>query len=243
MPSFLTVVSKANQANARLIFPAFLGPLRSIRIADVKTRKSAMFEVWATVAATPKVKRISGFTMQTQQNENWCWAAVTQAVLSMKAPPVPTQQSIVNTHLNQQCLVATSDPAGAVVGCSQRPCIGSCNGFHDPAMALQEQGLSPVEVSSVADPPTFNLIINEIVGNHPIVCMFTPMNDSSGHCIVITGYETDLSGQKFVYVHYPLWEGGGLRPLGEEKFLYENLVMRTVLGGVEGRITWSYKTS
>jgi hypothetical protein len=237
------MAAKANQANAKLQFPAFLGPLRSIRIPDVRIRKAAMFEVWATVAATPSAKRILGLFMQTQQNENWCWAAVVQAVLSTKVQPIPTQESIVSKHLDQQCRVAAPDLVGARVGCSSSPCIGSCNGFHNPFMSLQEQGLSPVIISNIPDPPTFNMIMTEILSNRPIVCMFTPMDNSAGHCIVISGFETDLAGHKYIYVHYPLWEGGGLRSLGEEKFSYENLITRTVLSGIEGRITWSYKTS
>jgi len=128
------------------------------------------------------------FTMQHQQQDNWCWAAAATSIAHYyDASSSLTQCAVANAQLGR------ADCCGSGAG-------GPCNvpsGLPGPIQIAGHFDHSTVGVATVADTRT------EIDHGRPLGIRIG-WSGGGGHFIVITGYH--LSGGQFLHVDDP-WYG------------------------------------
>lgn len=134
------------------------------------------------------------FTMQTQQQTEWCWAAVSASISSYFAnPPGPSGGPW------QQCEVASC--ALSMPNC----CPPGSNPASNQDWYL-EKGLTCVNHLSgppVPGPSPYAYVQQEINSNHPVAVRIGWYNDG-GHFVCLSGYD-DSSGTQYVDVEDPYY--------------------------------------
>jgi hypothetical protein len=135
------------------------------------------------------------FTMQTQQETNWCWAAVSASISAYFGVPAGPSGG---TWL--QCEVANC--ALKQSSCCQDGSTALCN--QDWYL---EQGLTCVNHLAgppVAGPSLYSYIQQEIDADRPVALRIGWYGDG-GHFVALSGYDNS-SGTQFVDVEDP-WYG------------------------------------
>jgi hypothetical protein len=135
------------------------------------------------------------FNMQTQQQTNWCWAAVSASISSYFGNPAgpsggPWQQcEVANCALNQ-------------VSCCANGNTPLCNvdWYLDQGLTCVKHLAGPV----VPGPSPYSYVQQEINSNHPVGVRIGWYGDG-GHFVALSGWD-DSSGTQFVNVEDP-WYG------------------------------------
>lgn len=243
--------AKRRRTGDKLAVPAFLGPVRRLRIASA--RNAAMWQSFGVESNVVKKYQIPGFVMNTQQDSNWCWAAVVQAVLINNQRQTLSQQDIVRKHINNNCQPNTNNQGFGT--CTAAPCQADCNSIHDIEFVLKENNIlnDSIDLLFIKDKMKFTSsikfqsIIDEINNNRPIVGLISPPNRIGGHFVAITGYQSGSAGQQFVTLHYPRFEQGALHPVGSVEVSYQALIdsiqLNDGVSTMQGHLTWSYTTT
>lgn len=140
------------------------------------------------------------FTMENQQEDYWCWAAVAVSIHNFLDPATPLTQGALATTVLQ----GTAPPTiGAAVNCSLTP--GSCNSTAPLAEALGGNLNEPLP----GQPVTFQSVSNEIDAGRP-VCVQIDWQEGGAHAIALDGYYIIASGAQVVSVQDP-WYGPSLQ--------------------------------
>ena len=135
------------------------------------------------------------FSMQQQQQANWCWAAVSASTSSFFGGP-----SGQSGEPWKQCEVANC--ALGQVTCCAAPSSPACNTdyYLDSGLTCVSHLAGPV----TSGPSPYLSIKNEIDNNRPVGVRIGWYGDG-GHFVCVTGYD-DGSGTQFVDVDDP-WYG------------------------------------
>jgi papain like cysteine protease AvrRpt2 len=151
-----------------------------------------------------------GFSIQTQQQDKWCWAAVS---VSLEHYFVPTS-TLTQGQMATEVL--------GIAGCSGNP--GPCN----QAARLQD-ALDVVRQRTASGPRrltfpaprgrlTFSQLEQELDGSFP-VCVRIGWDGGGGHFVVLSGYQQLTSGGQLVDVADPFY-GDGTITYDELSFSY-----------------------
>ena len=136
------------------------------------------------------------FVMQTQQEDQWCWAAVAVSV-HQYLDPLSTGAWTQETLATQVLLTGKQIPPS--VDCSKTP--GQCN-----LPSRLDQALTTVgnlgSAGAVAGILSFENLTQWIDKQLP-VCARIVWFTGSGHFVALTGYRTFASGLQQVYVQDP----------------------------------------
>ena len=160
--------------------PAFLGPF-----VDLSASPAA-----AAPAGPPADGVILPFTMQVQQQTEWCWAATAASVSAFyNVAPVLSQCQIASECLGgMECCITPLPPPPPPYW------EGNCSYALDAALNVVKH----LAAGPTGDILPFASIMNEINGRRPICCHI-----STGHFNAIVGYHND-SNQDLV-VRDPLY--------------------------------------
>jgi hypothetical protein len=131
------------------------------------------------------------FSMQQQEADDWCWAAVAVSVNKFIAPNSSLTQGTLASQLLPEC---NGDPTSAV-----------CN---LPASLTQALNLIHRQVADpILSPISFAQIRQTIDSGWPIpVRIVWDDNPGNAHFVVITGYAVSQSGVPLVQVDDPFYD-------------------------------------
>jgi Papain-like cysteine protease AvrRpt2 len=141
------------------------------------------------------------FNLQKQEQDNWCWAAMTDSVNKFFDPTTSwTQCKLASAHFtgNNCCINGAS---------------AACNQPYATRDALRDLG----NLGSIQTKPAgFQTIMNEINGNRPLACRME-WRGGGAHVVAAYGFaQADYDGlfDQWVFVKDP---GQGI---GDSKYLY-----------------------
>jgi len=159
------------------MFPTFLGPLQPLPQEIPATLDSPR-------GGAGTGARSLAFAMQTQQGDNWCWAATTSSVAQFFDPGSTwTQCDIASACLQVQCCA------------TPRPCDVQFT-LDDP---LRRTG--NLQGNPFAGNDTMDNLQLEIDGGRPVCCHIS-WNGGGGHFVAISGYNR---GTDDVFIEDPLY--------------------------------------
>jgi hypothetical protein len=138
------------------------------------------------------------FTMEPQQEDYWCWAAVAVSIHNFLDPLTPLTQGALATRVLQGTAPPTIGPA---VNCTLTP--GAC----DSTASLSDALGGNLDEPFPGQPATFQSISNEIDAGRP-VCVQIDWQEGGAHAIALDGYYILTSGAEVVSVQDP-WPGYG----------------------------------
>lgn len=141
------------------------------------------------------------FALEKQQQDYWCWSAMTVSVNHYYDPGTSwTQCTLVNSEFGR-------------ADCCVNGGSADCNQPYQTAVALRDLGNLAANQASAAG---FQTIMNEINGARPLACrMVWP--SGAGHVVSVYGFaQADYDGlyDQWVFVKDP---GRGI---GDSKYLY-----------------------
>lgn len=145
------------------------------------------------------------FSMQTQQADLWCWAAVASSV----------SQAYNQLSPWTQCLIANAVLPVAGMDCCQNKNSPSCNRMWSLETALARIGNLQGKKSSAA---TFPEIQTAIRDNRRFIACGILWGDGKGHFVAIYGFSVDINGQGWVAVADPKY--------GYSEYLYGSFLTR-----------------
>lgn len=211
---------------------SFLGPARPL---PPRTAKQIQ---WQSVGARGAGQDLP-FSLMRQEENNWCWAAVAQAIEFARTGRALSQQQIATDHISKH-LGGTCDPPARNARnrgkCGDGECDAACGSMHAISVVLADRGLLRGTLST-GGPVTLSQIKNEIAAGRPIVCRLDA--NGAGHFICIAGWWTGPAGLPQVLVHDP-----GVGPKGHPvEPIYRPLAVvqdRYPMGAAYGRNNRSY---
>jgi hypothetical protein len=177
--------------------PAFLGPFTPIVPAPVPVGYGRDFFAPIDGGAPPKI--VDEFTLQYQENDNWCWAATAASINDCynKINDTP-EKKVIQSKIVAQGL--------DLPYCVEQPDNPDCNQSSDLGRALHRLDRLAAKKDSPLDLTSNNngsSIQEEIDNKRPIGCLIHWPGKPDGHCVVIYGYDLD---NKDIYVADPLKE-------------------------------------
>lgn len=152
----------------------------------------------AAGASPPSAGSLHGFSMEVQEQKNWCWAAVSVSVASF-----------YGAHAWTQCAVASAEFA---LSCCGQVMVAGC----DMAWYL-DKALRRVKHLKLAQAgsETFSVIQKEIAAGQPLGCHIL-WSGSGGHFVALGGWSVASDGTRYVDIHDPLF---GLTQITYDDFL------------------------
>lgn len=191
---------------------------------------------------TPGAQRVSGFRMLLQEQSNWCWASVTQAILA-RVGTAMGQGDVATAHLsaNGNSLACTGPFSGhsGAGACAPTPaCAGSCNDRHIIRHILEETGQFRATLSTGGVAPSFQQIQQEIGQQRPVVVVINWPN-GAGHFIAVSGWQVSASGEERVEVHDPK-NGVAGQAIPAANIRYNDLAKNYAISGSGGTAVFSY---
>lgn len=153
---------------------------------------------------------LATYGMTCQEQSNWCWAAVTQAVLAARSVS-ETQEAVATGHIQasgrpQGCAPPNDGVVGAGACGMGVTCTTPCNGPHSLGAVLGERQLLQGYLSQGAA-VSFAQVVSEISQRRkPVPCRID-WNGAGGHFVTIIAWRETANGQRFVTVLDPLVPG------------------------------------
>jgi hypothetical protein len=194
------------------------------------------------VAGAPASYVLHSLRMAGQEETNWCWSAVTQAVLLFLRGKALTQEEIASEHARQSGKPYVCGPPNRkkTLGgnCSDAACHGSCNDAHILRIVLKEQGCYGGLLSSDAA-PSFAQIQAEIDSGRPVACRIH-WSGGGGHFVLVSGWTIGADGVERVHILDPAANEGG-RAIVERILPLTSFAQAYTQSGVAGRVNYSYK--
>jgi len=181
--------------------------------------------------------------MSLQEETNWCWSAVTQAVLRFLHAREVAQQDIATAHMHSTgkpyaCDQPKRRKQTARRNCADQGCGGVCNDAHILRIILREQGCFHSILSAGA--PTFAQIRSEIDAGRPLPCRVQWQN--GGHFILVTGWMIGADGIERVRVLDPARNEGSAAVV-ERTMTYSAFATRYRGTAGTGRVNYSYRVA
>jgi hypothetical protein len=147
-----------------------------------------------------------------QEEANWCWAAIIQAILTLRNGRSPSQQDLVTFHLRKTGRTYNCAPPNRDKGCDGlcRPgaCTACCNDFHSAEATLQDHGLLHSRLSELR-PPKFIDIQREIADGCPVPAQVKWNGGDGGHILLVSGWTLTSVGKEIVHILDPASAAGG----------------------------------
>jgi hypothetical protein len=149
--------------------------------------------------------------MTCQEEEQWCWAAVTQLVdrwhSSVHDPQNldgVSQSEIASHHIKPNGGLVCSTPLGPGIGSTCSSCGRGCGGPHLLSEVLK--GRSALAKPPRNAPPTFIDVRLAIDADRPLPVRIDwgAATKNAGHFVCVVGYLEDASGVQWVEVFDPL---------------------------------------
>lgn len=192
-------------------------------------------------AGGPTGRVLAGLTLALQEETNWCWAAVTQAVLKFLHGRDVAQEAIATEHARRTGKGYTCAPPKRknVLGkeCGDARCQAGCNDAHFLRIVMNEQGCFGSILSQGA--PTFQQIRTEIDAGRPLPCR-VQWRPQGGHFILLSGWAVGADGVQRVVVLDPLWNES-TRAVVERTMSYPAFVNSYQGSSNIGFINFSYR--
>jgi hypothetical protein len=193
-------------------------------------------------SAAPQRGELAGFSLTCQEEDNWCWAAVSQAVEAFGRRRV-SQESVASDHIQASGRAFTCAPpnrtettAGA---CGSSGCDTACNGPHSLGRVLNERSLLSSYITQGA-PILFDQLVHEITARgRPVPCRIE-WGGGWGHFVCVFGWATDTAGNRYVTVHDPLHPGKNAGPAHRREIRYDDFCNRYALGLSVGTNNYAY---
>ena len=155
--------------------------------------------------------RLTGFEMETQLHDNWCWAAVSVSVAKFLNAASPWSQcSIATDQLGQDCCEGFTKEDCDKVWYLDSP-LQAIGAYQD-----QKSGETP-----------FDQTAEFIDDGLPVCCYILWDGGPAGHFIAIGGWTNSASGAQYVDVYDPLY--------GSKQIVYDDLVQN-----YKGQGVWSH---
>ena len=157
----------------------------------------------ASMSALESAHSVAGAVMLGQEETNWCWAAVTQAILHLRNRS-KSQEEIVTDHLqaagrDYTCSGPNRDREDGG-HCSPTECTASCNDMHSVQIGLAGEGLN-VRPISFSRPPTYSAVEAQIKDQRPVPC-HVQWQSGTAHAVLIVGCSNSGS-EKLVQILDP----------------------------------------
>lgn len=185
--------------------------------------------------------RVNGLRLMGQGESNWCWAAVTQALLNRKGIE-RTQEELVTDHIQSNGRTYSCEPPNRerTEGgyCSEDGCTASCNDVHSLRAVLRQHGLFDMQLSTNG-PPSFEKIQKEIDEQRPVPSKIR-WGLGDGHVILVNGYFFNEAGKPCVLVLDPASAKEGVE-VAEEPMLHYTYANEYKQPGKLGRVEFSYR--
>lgn len=143
----------------------------------------------AGLRATSTVGKTLPYAMQQQEQEFWCWAAVSVSTRLYYDP------------LSSLTQCENANDSLSMSGCCATATGGPCDKAWYLDRALSHAGC--YRSKTPTDIP-WNDLRNEIDDDNP-VCARTRWSTNEGHFVAITGYEETRAGQQFVRIDDPFY--------------------------------------
>ena len=153
--------------------------------------------------AASRSNQVRGFSMTCQQEDLWCWAAVTQAVERWASNEV-SQSMIASDHVaNGEGLICATpleeDDGGQDCGVCLSPLPG-CGGLH--SLRCIWEGRAPQRLVRVFKEVDFEDIVGAIDDQRPLPVRIE-WHTEGGHFICVTGYRVTAT-DRYVTIHDPM---------------------------------------
>jgi hypothetical protein len=132
---------------------------------------------------------LSGFSVQTQQQSQWCWAAVSVGVAVYYGPTTWTQCSVASGQF-------------APLDCCGADGSGGCNQPWYLDRALMQVGHFGHLIFSLVPFPAIKMEIN---ADRPLCCRVQWVGGVGAHFVAVGGWSQDDNGTEFVEVHDPFY--------------------------------------
>lgn len=156
-------------------------------------------------------QQVLDVNMTYQEQTNWCWAAVTQAVLRLRPGREASQEAIASKHMEltgkaYDCAGSHKDEVLENVECGNGHCQAGCNNAHLLPLIMAEQDCYGGESEGLA---YFEQIQEEIGAGRPLACrvQWLPIS-KGGHFILISGWEIGPDNVRRIHVLDPSWNQG-----------------------------------
>jgi len=163
----------------------FLGPMQAMAPAAVHATAGRPL---LGAAPPPPAQMLPGFSVQHQQQANWCWAALSASVAAFYGA----------TNW-QQCTVAAAELAPLDCCGSDGP-LG-CNRPWYLSSALTRVG----HYNGLMTPnASFAMVQGEIGAGHPLGCRIA-WNGGGAHFMAIGGWLTAADGTQYVDIYDPIY--------------------------------------
>lgn len=195
-------------------------------------------------AGAPSTNVVPGLALVGQEETNWCWSAVTQAILRYRRGTARTQEQIATEHAARSGKPYTCAPPerkkAAGRACADVACQATCNDAHILRVVLAEQGCFEATLTS-GSAPSFQLIRDEIDARRPVPCRVQWSGaGGGGHFIIVSGWTIGADGVERVHVLDPAANEGG-RSIAERIMPWTTFAGAYVQSGVSGKINFSYR--
>ena len=168
--------------------PTFLQPAAHSQTSDLGGGPSD--------AQLSEARAVESFEMICQEDEQWCWAAVTQAVERWHNTTV-SQTDVASYHAGTDAKVPPPND------CEDRLCGLGPSNTHRLSKVLSERKLLGKVTQSA---PRFE-DIKRVIGEQRPLPVRIKWNGDGGHFLCISGYSEDSKGRQRVKVHDPLVPG------------------------------------
>lgn len=211
---------------------SFLHPLQPLATADTEAGVKVG-------AGDERGRTISGLAMSGQMAVNWCWAAVTQAVLKKRRGISLSQEAIALRHLaltgNPSCVGPHNQHISGGI-CSDGSCTGRCNDLHNLRIILTEQGCFR-ETLSTESAPEFRHIRDEIDDDRPVLCRIA--RNGPSHVVLVSGWSKGADEVERVTVLDPADAAAG-SPVPSKVMRFSTFVAAYPFPQLTGWVNFSY---
>lgn len=197
----------------------------------------------AGVAGEPRQRRLDGLAMLGQEEDNWCWSAVTQAILNFVHGRGLSQQDIASEHARRTGKSFVCVPPHrkkiAKGACGDGRCTGSCNDNHFLRIIMAEHRCFR-DILTAEAAPTFSQFRDEIDAGRPVACRLQWRRPRGGHFVLVTGWTVGADQVERVHVLDPASNEGG-RQIVERILPHSSFVSGYTQSGLTGDVNFSYR--
>ncbi len=141
----------------------------------------------APAIGSEPVNRVINFNPKRQENENACWAAVTQMLLEFQKDQVVSQCEIASKVKGRNCCVENKE---VVDDCYKGVSL-------DDALALFKVVVKPLQQNENRWPVDPRAIIDEVKKNRLVVLRWARGKGKANHVSIVSGQGTD-DGEEFI---------------------------------------------
>lgn len=180
------------------------------------------------------------FTLWRQEEDNWCWAAIAQAVENAMRGRHSDQQDVATAHISRHRPGTTCAPPNRFIDnggrCDENGCNATCGSTHAASVVLAESGLLAATLTA-GQPVRMTDVQAQTAARRPIVCRIE--GGGVGHFICLAGWWIGPDGVNWLLVHDPRYGNVG-QQVSAGYVKYDVVAYRYQMGAAYGRNDHSY---